>query len=90
MIPGHMKAVTWILGTVLSVVAYAATGEVSSVVGVLMLVLGMFIADQATHLAQHHEDEPPTWLECQLQFYPRYSVAVGLALAAAGLGVVLS
>jgi hypothetical protein len=85
LIPGHVRAFTWMLALTVGVVTLAVTGKLSATVGMLLVVTGAFLGDQATHLAQEdHAGTPPTWLERQQQRHR--AVFVGLGLVLAGLG----
>jgi hypothetical protein len=84
-IPGHVRAVTWLLALVLAVVVYRETGRPDAVGGAVLLTLGFFLADQATHLAQEeHAEVPPTWLERMQQKYRWTFVILGVFLVSAG------
>ena len=80
-IPGHVRAVTWMAAMVLSVVMYAVKQTWEPVVGSLILTTGFFLVDQATHLVQEdHSAPPPTWIEQMQQGHRVASVALGLTL----------
>ncbi len=88
-IPGHFRAITvWVL-LVVGLVTWITTGNLRPVVGMAVMVLGIFVADQATHLAQHHDEVPPTWVEQIIQRHHWPSVIVSLVLALVGLYLAL-
>jgi hypothetical protein len=87
-IPGHVRAFTWLLALVTAVVAYFISDDWYAVLGILLVVKGAFLGDQATHLAQEdHSALPPTWIERMQQKHRLVFVILGLILA--GLGVFL-
>jgi uncharacterized membrane protein HdeD (DUF308 family) len=84
--PGHAKAITWIIALIAAFVVFARTGNLVQVLGILVLIKGMFLADQATHLDQEAHSEPaPTSLERFLQHYKWTGIFVGLILIVLGL-----
>src|SRR3989344_3368003 len=88
-VPGHFWAITLPLLIVLTVVASIARRGDSFFFGadlrVIVMVLGMFIADQATHLAQEaHSDPAPTWIERFMQHHKFLCQVVGVGVAALG------
>ena len=89
-IPGHIRAYTLWLMIVLSAVAYFRTDSLSAPLGVFLMILGGFLGDQATHLAQaDHSGMPPTWIERQQQSHRWLFVIGGIGLAVFGLILVL-
>ena len=84
-IPGHMRAIT-VLAIALALVAvYLKTGVSWKLLGTPMIVLGLFLADQATHLAQNdHKAPASTWIEQQMQRYRIEFVVAGLMSMAVG------
>lgn len=89
-IPGHAKAITWLLALIALVVTYARTGNWIQVAGALVFIVGIFIADQATHLAQKAHSEPaPTLFERWLQKHKAIAIFAGCLLLVLGLGMLL-
>ena len=89
-IPGHIRAYTLWLFLVLAVVAIVKTREWSTVLGLFFLIFGIFLGDQATHLAQmDHSDVPPTWLERQQQEHRYVFLVVSLVMAVVGLTMII-
>ena len=88
-IPGHMKAYTYLLTLVAGFVAYAMTDRIgTSIVGAILISLGEFSGNQATHLAIHHkEEDAPTWIERRQQVHPHFFRDFGLAIFALGLWI---
>ncbi len=86
MIPGHVRAHTlWVCILLMTVVGFT-THSILAVVGVALLVLGMFLGDQATHLNQeNHQGIQPTWIENQQQKHRWLFVLLGSLLAVIGL-----
>lgn len=76
------------LALVIAVAVYLSHHNLASVAGALLVVLGAFLGDQATHLAQEDHSLPPrTWIEQQQQNHRFVFVLLGLLIA--GLGAVL-
>lgn len=89
-IPGHMRAITWVLALALALVAYYVTRRFASALGAVVLTIGFFVADQAVHLAQNdHSAPPPTWIERMQQKYQAASVLSGLLLVMLGAYLML-
>lgn len=89
-IPGHVRAHTVWITIALSITVYVETHRWFSVLGVVLLTAGMFLGDQAVHLAQmDHGGPPPTWIERQQQKYPKMFVLLGFLLGAAGITIIL-
>jgi len=77
------------LGLVVGLVAWIVTGRINVVLGALLLVVGAFLGDQATHLGQEdHAEIPPTWIERQQQKHRVVFVVLGLVLAGLGMWLV--
>lgn len=86
-IPGHVRAFTWMLATVAGVVSWMITGSWNTPLGMIVVVIGEFLGNQATHLAQHHAEQPPTWLEIQQQRHNRLFQVLGLSIVALGIWI---
>jgi hypothetical protein len=85
MIPGHARAYTWSLLIAGLVAANLSRLSEPASIGIVLVVSGAFLGDQATHLNQHHDDVPPTWTERLLQKKPLLFQAIGVA--SFGLGI---
>ncbi len=66
-VPGHAKAATWKLAAVGVIAGIIFSQSVVATLGVILAVLGAFAVDQTTHLAQHHNEKAPTFLEQYMQ-----------------------
>ncbi len=87
-VPGHVRGYTWVLALFVCGTAGIVTGRSLPVLGLAILVLGAFLGDQATHLAQmDHSALPPTWLERQMQDHRTFFQVFGLCLAVLGVRV---
>jgi uncharacterized membrane protein YkgB len=85
-VPGHFRAVTLVMMIVTGAFSFILTQEWRHVVGVVVLLLGAFVADQATHLHQEDHSGPrPTWIEEQLQKHYPFSVTCGIILVILGI-----
>jgi hypothetical protein len=85
-IPGHVRAYSLWICLLLSGIAYAVTHSAFSTLGVALVVLGIFLGDQATHLAQeNHQGVQPTWIEGQMQKHRWVFVFLGTFVAVIGL-----
>jgi hypothetical protein len=86
-IPGHMKAHTWVQTLVIVSTAYGLTGRfATSLFGALAISLGEFYGNQATHLARHtHEPEGLTPVELWMIRRPIGFRIFGLILLCLGL-----
>lgn len=85
-IPGHARAITWVIALITVFVVYARTGNWIQVFGVLLFIKGMFLVDQATHLDQEaHSDPAPTAIERFLQRHKWTGIFVGFVLVVLGL-----
>ena len=70
-IPGHARAYTlWLVASILVFGLYFIEEKMSVVYTALAFICAFF-GDQATHLAQHHEnpEQIPTWIERKMQKY---------------------
>ena len=89
-IPGHAIAFTIWLFVTLAVVAYFETRSWEVVFGLFLLMLGAFLGDQATHLAQNdHSGISPTWIEREMQKYRWTWTVVGVLMAIFGFIIIL-
>ena len=89
--PGHFKAYTIWLFIILGITVYFETKNLTKVFDLFLLIFGMFIGDQATHLAQKdHSAIPPTLIERHLQKHPYPHIIAGLIMAVIGLKLLLS
>ncbi|HTE48905.1 MAG TPA: hypothetical protein VK675_03305 [Candidatus Paceibacterota bacterium] len=84
-IPGHVRAYTWVLALVAIITAVAVTRNWHAPVGMLILIIGEFLGNQATHLAQHHDELPPTWIEVQQQRHKVIFQILGLCIVIVGI-----
>ncbi len=76
-VPGHFRTLTFWLAIGLASSMYLATGRIGPVLGSVMLVLGLFLADQTTHLAQmDHSAPPPAFIEKLMQVF-RWTFLIG-------------
>lgn len=84
-IPGHFRAFSgWFL-LLVSLVSYFLTGKPRVFVGLVLIFIGAFLGDQATHLHQaDHSALPPTALERWLQRYRLLAIGLGCVLAVVG------
>jgi len=89
-IPGHVLGITWILALASALTAIVSSGRPKAVIGILLFVAGSFLADQATHLAQHHDDQPPTWIERKQLTHPRLFQTLGIAICTVGTWIAVS
>ena len=90
-IPGHFKAYTFWLVLCLAITAYLKTGHLNSVIGTSLIIIGGFLGDQATHLAQvDHSAAPPTFIERQMQKHRWACLVSGTVVATTGILIVLS
>ena len=88
-IPGHFRAYTSWLLFISAVFAYLQTSRLSSVVGISLIIIGGFLGDQATHLAQaDHSALPPTYLEQSMQKHRWLFIVVGTIIAVFGIMIV--
>lgn len=79
-------AITWVIMVCVAVAAYAVTGRAITILGTILLVGGMFLADQATHLAQeNHTDVRLTAIERAMHAYRWLFVFIGVPMAVAGV-----
>jgi hypothetical protein len=89
-IPGHIRAYTFWWALIVALMAGWLTRSWLSGLGGLVLGLGGFLGDQATHLAQmDHSGPPPTWLERQQQNHRVLFVVAGYILTAAGVWIII-
>jgi len=89
-VPGHFRAYNVWLFLGLALVAYVQTRSLFTVAGLLFLIIGIFLGDQATHLAQaDHSALPPTWIEKELQSYRWIYTFLGVIIAAVGLTMII-
>ncbi len=89
-IPGHFRAFTIWLLLVSIALTYFFTQDFSKVLGIILFVVGAFLGDQATHLAQNdHSAVPPTWVEKKLQRYRWAYTILGFILIVKGLYLVI-
>ena len=87
MIPGHFRAYTFWLLLALSIVAYMDNWQ--KVLGVALILIGGFLGDQATHLAQaDHSGPPATPIEGFMQKNRWFSVIFGTAVAIIGIIII--
>lgn len=85
-IPGHFKAITWVLILIASFVVYSRTGNWTQVIGGILIIKGMFLADQATHLDQEAHSHPaPTSIERFLQKHKWTGILAGIILMVVGI-----
>lgn len=85
-VPGHFRAYTFWLALVLAFIAWLTTGNAKASVGVVTMIIGVFLGDQTTHLAQaDHSAPPPTWIERQMQRHKGLFIGFGSGLAVAGV-----
>jgi hypothetical protein len=90
-VPGHYWAHTLWWSVVMAAVAYWYTHSLISASGCIVLGLGAFLGDQATHLAQEdHKAKPPTWIERMLQGHRWVSVVLSVIVSVLGLTLILS
>jgi hypothetical protein len=86
LIPGHFRAFTFWACLILGFITYWTTNSPVSVLGIELLLLGLFLGDQATHLSQEdHSALPPTKIEKLMQNYKFPFVIIGLILSSIGL-----
>ena len=90
-IPGHLRAYTsWVILLFVTVTLFVTRNGIQTF-GVLCLLFGLFIGDQATHLAQaDHSAPPPTSLERGLQQNRGLFVLSGTTLALWGLLMIIA
>ena len=80
--PGHARAYTLWLALILAVTSFLVTGQLATAIESIFLVFGIFLADQATHLAQEdHSKSPSTALERFMQKYRLTSIILGTSIA---------
>ena len=84
-IPGHARAYTIWVALLLGTVVFISTSNMAKTTGIVLLVFGLFVADQATHLAQHHDEAPPTMLERTWQLSKWEWVITGTFTAVVGV-----
>jgi hypothetical protein len=85
-IPGHAKAYTLWLLLILTIGVFAATGSWLKAMWTIFLVLGIFLADQAVHLAQEDHSAPPaTAIEKFMQSQKIICIILGTAIALVSL-----
>lgn len=89
-IPGHFLAFTWFLAISAGVVAFLVSWRFTASLGMILFVIGAFLADQATHLARHHDEQPPTWLEKEQKEHKLLFQVLGVILANLGILVAFS
>jgi hypothetical protein len=89
-IPGHARAYDLWLAALFALVAWLKIGTWLAAFGALLIVVGLFLGSQATHLAQMHRgDLPPSWLERHMQHWRWIYVVAGAATALTGLNMLL-
>ncbi len=86
-IPGHVRGFTWILALIGGISAWAFTGNFFTLLGVELIIVGSYLGDQATHLARHHDETPPTWVEKKQQNNKLFFQFLGLVLIVLGIWV---
>ncbi len=80
-IPGHFRAITGLAMIFAAVATYYATGRIWPVVSIEMAILGLFLTDQATHLAQGEHSRPaPTAIEQFMQRNKIFCQTLGLII----------
>lgn len=90
-IPRHLKANTWVVMIIFSAVTFAIKRNTDAMIGAWLVVAGMFIADQTTHLSQeNHADSALTPVEKVMQYHRWRFVVTGWVLTAIGLAMMLS
>jgi ATP/ADP translocase len=88
-VPGHFRGITLALILLFSFVTFVVTARFMPVIGVVVMVIGIFIADQTGHLNQHHDELAPTPVERLMQKHFTASVLTGMLVAGAGLVMAL-
>lgn len=85
-IPGHVRAQTWWVALAFAIATFCVTSSVAQAVGAVLLVFGMFLGDQATHLGQeNHQGVQSTWIEEQMQSHRVLFVILGFFVSLGGL-----
>ncbi len=88
--PGHFKAYTFWLITILVISAIAQSDNPDIAMGIILILAGAFLGDQATHLAQaHHAGPADTAIEGLMQRYRWLFVFIGTGVALLGLQIIL-
>jgi len=89
-IPGHAIAFTWILIVVVCGASLWKSG-IYQAFGMLLIIIGAFFGDQATHLNQEaHRDPAPTWLEKKMQMNKGLFQIIGLLMAFVGVFIIFT
>lgn len=83
--PGHFKVYTFWLSLFLFVGSTMYLGVIQVPIGFAFVVVGLFIGDQATHLAQADHSAPaPTAIERWMQRNPNLAKLLGTMVALMG------
>ena len=85
-IPGHARAYTLWAVVGFTLLTFIFSRDARMAFGVPLLMTGLFVADQATHLAQaNHVSDALTPIEQLMQRYYVVSVFMGTLVALGGL-----
>ena len=85
-IPGHVRAYTWSLASIAVIIAVGKGGGVSALIGAVLIPVGEFLGNQATHLFQeNHKGMAMSWLESQQELHTLFFQITGLLIF--GLGI---
>lgn len=83
--PGHFKAYTLWLSLLFFISSTIYLGGIQVPIGFVLVIVGLFIGDQATHLAQaDHSAPPPTIIERWMQNNPNFAKLLGTITALLG------
>ncbi len=89
MLPGHFTAVTIGLMFVLGMVAWWSGADITRILGLYGMLIGIFFADQSMHLAQEaHNDPAPTAIERWMQRRRWLAFVLGFMIAAVSTAIV--
>ncbi|OGI76484.1 hypothetical protein A3C67_00045 [Candidatus Nomurabacteria bacterium RIFCSPHIGHO2_02_FULL_42_19] len=84
-IPGHVRAYTWVIALV-ALASSIFTRQWHTGLGMILVVAGMFLGDQATHLSQeNHAGMAATWIESEMQYHTRLFQCLGIVVVALGI-----
>ncbi len=87
-IPGHVRAHTWLEALIAGAAAYVATKRLVAAIGMIIVVIGAYLGNQATHLDQeNHSGMAITWIERQQQNHKNAFQFIGLLLVAIGIWI---
>jgi hypothetical protein len=85
-VPGHFRAITWLAMIIAAAAVYYETQRWAAVGYFEIALVGLFLAEQATHLKRpDHSQDAPSYLERAMQVWPIGFQVIGLIVFTQGL-----